>query len=411
MHLLKKVMSTISPILFFPIFCLTQAAYADECYPIECCSDVKKGSSKSAEHQSEQGLLGYPQGYAALEGFFFPLYSSLNRLLFLDLELSFIYMQRSWRHLLDDLPNIFDLPSFLSLQDKDPPNEDDESTPPITDNSSIQEEDCCTDYLSDYCCDLEWVCSSITLRHIEPGGIGYCKGYTTLEGLFFPVCSPCLKWPLLDVRLHYFNNNEWAGNIGLGSRILNPCTNVVHGFNFFFDFRSSCRGDLWFPQAGIGLERLSPCWDLRINGYLPWASTKTIKRCHFEYPGGFFIDRHKQEVALRGIDLEVGRCLFQMCCFEFYGAIGPYFYGRAHCQKSFVGGRARASLSYSRYLSIEGIATYDQRYKAKFQGSFAITIPLGCCPKRGVCQDILSQRIYRNEIIVLDSFCKWKSNF
>lgn len=260
------------------------------------------------------------------------------------------------------------------------------------------------------CCELDKICSSITLRHIDPGGIGYRHGYTTLEGLFFPFCSSCNTWAFFDARVHWFNNNEWAGNIGLGSRFFNPCINVAYGFSAYFDFRTTCHRDFFYPQAGIGFERLSPCWDLRINGYIPFARAKTIKRCHFDYPGGFFIDRHKRQVALTGGDLEIGKSLLQCNCFEFYGAIGPYYYGRAHCAKSFMGGRARAVLSIP-YVSIEGIATYDRRNKAKFQGSFAITIPFGCCPKTSICQDILSQRIRRSEIIVVDTFCKWKTNF
>lgn len=311
------------------------------------------------------------------------------------------------------LLSLFLISSFLFSQSDQPffPNDSDE--PPL---ECIPPPPCCPPineccFPLDVCTEVQRVCSTVTLRHIEGRELGYCNGYTTLEGLLFPFCNCSCVWPFLDVRVHYFNNNEWAGNAGLGFRYFNSCCNVAYGFNAYYDFRTNCDRDLFFQQVGIGFERLGACWDLRVNGYFPFDEKKKIKHCHFDYPGGFFIDQKRYQEALMGGDIEVGHYFIHSTCWQLYGAIGPYVYGGTDCNHSFVGGRARAFLSYTRYFTLEGMVTYDSEFKTRGQGMIAIHIPFGCCPRRGLKQDILSQRIYRDEIIVLDSFCKWNFNY
>lgn len=325
------------------------------------------------------------------QGLFFP-YCSLSELQTLDYEHAIYYMQRSWQFAIKDHPNSIGFPLSNHLSDDYAPNPPSSSFPPCS---------------VDCCCDLPRCCPFLILRHIEPGGIGYCEGYSTVDA-WVPFCSRGNKLNFIDLRAHYFNDHEWAGNIGIGTRRINPCINSAYGLNIFFDLRTSCRHKHFFPQFGIGFEYLSCCFDLRLNGYFPFYTKKTIKHCHFTYPGGFFIDRDKKQVSLYGGDLEIGKCLFQEKCIQLYGAIGPYVYGKNSCVKSFVGGRARAVLSLSRYFSLEGIASYDRRYKAKYQGSVAINIPLGCCSDDNCfpCEPVV-----RNEILILDTYCRWKTNF
>ncbi len=60
----------------------------------------------------------------------------------------------------------------------------------------------------------------IMARHIEPGGIGYHQGYTTLEG-FFSLYNGWNHWlPFLDARCHIFNDGRPSVNAGLGLRYL-----------------------------------------------------------------------------------------------------------------------------------------------------------------------------------------------
>ena len=103
----------------------------------------------------------------------------------------------------------------------------------------------------------------VTARHIDPGGIGYNQGYTTLEG-FFPLYNGWDSWVLfLDARAHIFNNGRPACNAGLGTRYLTQSR--AWGLNAYYDYRKTNRQH--YNQVGAGLESLGRVWDFRFNGY------------------------------------------------------------------------------------------------------------------------------------------------
>ncbi len=90
----------------------------------------------------------------------------------------------------------------------------------------------------------------ITVRHIEPQGIGYNQGYTTLEGFFSLYNGSCDWVPFLDVRAHIFNNGKPAINAGLGTRYLT--NRRVWGINSYYDYRNTNRQH--YNQVAMGLE-------------------------------------------------------------------------------------------------------------------------------------------------------------
>lgn len=250
--------------------------------------------------------------------------------------------------------------------------------------------------------------STITLRRIEPKGLGYKTGYTTLTGLFFPGGLACnTVWPFIDLRAHYFNNREWAANAGLGIRYAPDKSCYVFGVNAFGDFRESRK--FCYFQTGLGLELLGECWDFRVNGYLSIDPKRTVKRCFFTYPGGFFIKQNKFQSAMPGISGEVGRYICRSDCYKFYVSLGPYYYA-GDC-KDRIGGRFRTYLEFSRNLILQGMVYYDNKSKFIIQGLIGLYFNFGCAPKCCRREQIISQPVYRNEIIVLDEFCKWKFNF
>lgn len=264
-----------------------------------------------------------------------------------------------------------------------------------------------------FCVDEEMirVCTTFSIRHIESEGVGYRYGYTTGELLYFPFCGPRSIWPFVDLQVHYFNNNEWAANTGFGFRYLPCCMpGRIWGVNAFFDYRSSCGREVHFTQTGIGLELLGCCWDLRINGYIPIKREHVLQHCDFQYPGGYFVIRDRYQSALTGMSAELGHYFFRTECFKLFAGIGPYYFGGDVCRKP-AGGKFRAYLEYTRNFRLEGFVSWDNVYGTRVQGQIALYFPFGCCPKSSSCQDILSQPLYRNEIIVLDEFCRWKFNF
>lgn len=61
-------------------------------------------------------------------------------------------------------------------------------------------------------CDLGSRAIQISARHVQGAGVGYSRGYTTLEGFLSP--SRCYEqWtPFIDLRGHVFNNAKLAAN-------------------------------------------------------------------------------------------------------------------------------------------------------------------------------------------------------
>jgi len=252
--------------------------------------------------------------------------------------------------------------------------------------------------------------STLFLRHLGPRGPGYDTGYTTIGGIFFPGGLACNTiWPFVDLRAHYFNDNEWAANAGGGIRYA-PCDCCyVFGFNAYFDYRMSNRRRFHYTQAGVGVEILGPCWDIRINGYWPIRDRHTKQKCFFTYPGDFFIKRDKLEGAYRGVDGEIGRYFSYTCCGYVYAGLGPYYY-RGECN-DVTGGRLRIFFDYCRHITLGGIFYYDNRFGFQVQGLIGFHFAIGCAPKCCRKEESISQPVFRNEIIFLDEFCKWKSNY
>ncbi|NGX37566.1 MAG: hypothetical protein K1000chlam2_00722 [Chlamydiae bacterium] len=253
------------------------------------------------------------------------------------------------------------------------------------------------------------VCSTATLRHIDYRGVGYDTGYTTLEGLYFPARNTNPVWPFIDLRVHGFNDNEWAANAGVGMRLNMEDSLKVYGVNGYIDYRSDHNRDFHFFQGGFGVERLGEHWEIRINGYLPITKKKSILNCDFDFPGDFFVGRNKYRGPFAGVNGELGY-IARFRRFEFYGGIGPYYYAGSTCTQP-MGGKLRVNMKWRRYITLEGILTHDNVFKTRAQGQIALHLPFGCDPRRGLKQSILSRPVYRNEIIVLDTFCKWETNF
>src|SRR5262249_40599108 len=108
-----------------------------------------------------------------------------------------------------------------------------------------------------------------------------------------------------------------------------------------------------------------------------------------------------------------------------YASLGPYFYwGKTEktknafrsIRKEAYGGRLRAIASLFAGLEVEGIASYDSRFK--WTGQATISIDLfevfnyfqGCSNRSGCIQDKLTQPVRRNEMMVIDTVRRFSSN-
>ena len=99
--------------------------------------------------------------------------------------------------------------------------------------------------------------------------------------------------------------------------------------------------------------------------------------------------------------------------FSFYLLGGPYYYDGI-C-KNLLGIKGAVAGQWKRIFRLSFGMSYDPVFKTRAQGEIALTFSFGgrvkkennCLPSNA---DFM-QAIQRNEIIVLDQFCRWKWNF
>lgn len=273
-------------------------------------------------------------------------------------------------------------------------------------------------------CSLE--SSSVTLSHTEGRGLGYSQGYTSVD-LFLAQPSYCdYITPFIDLRGHAFNDSRFAGNAGAGLRWLSPYQQIL-GVNFFYDSFETFQ--LTYQQIGVGFEALSDTWEFHANGYFPFGSTKTqIYTLSYGSFADGFLAQADEQFAMNGADAELGYRLYNTPYINFYAGIGPYYYwGRSEStenafraiRKDFFGGRLRASATFFNFFKLEGITTYDSRFKWCAQVKLSLEIPLGGCScSQQSCasctpcslRERLFQPVVRNEMMVINHITRTSSD-
>ncbi len=258
----------------------------------------------------------------------------------------------------------------------------------------------------------------VTLEHVEGKGLGYSTGYTSLD-LFFAQPLRCGSLsPFIDLRGHLFNDGKTAANAGCGLRWLPECSDVIWGVNGYYDHLKTPHRT--YQQVSLGLEAMGKYWAIRINGYLPIGRTKRpLYEFNYENldPLSFLL-KGKEQFAMKGVDSEFGYYFNHIPFVYLYAGLGPYYYwGRSSATKNVwkpkneyaLGGRARIQAYFLRYLSLEGIATYDAQFKWTGQAVIALNIHLGHLLKSFVGKSDCKkdprfyQPVLRNEIIAIDT--------
>lgn len=256
--------------------------------------------------------------------------------------------------------------------------------------------------------------------HVEGNWFDNCQGYTSI-GVFkgFPQLGFCKIIPFFDGRLHFFNNDKKAANVGVGLRRITHGSPNVIGANAYYDYRKTSFAH--FNQLGVGFEFLTPCCDIRINGYLLGRKAKHSKQEFDDFTGDFFETCREKQLDLSGVDFEIGRWL-RRCgscnCLDFYGAIGAHYYDKRR-----YGPEVRLVTYFARYLYLEIKAGYDRHHGGMAQGVINFSIPFfgyPSCSGKGCesscnnycCVEDLYQPVYRQEIINVGSKeCCWTWNW
>lgn len=253
--------------------------------------------------------------------------------------------------------------------------------------------------------------TDIEISYRSKEAIGQNKGYTSIKAFvpFFSFLSN--QKHFLDARAHFFDRGRSAGNIGLVSRYFLGDGEWILGHNIYYDIRDNSRKP--FHQLGIGLECLSNCFDVRINGYVPLGPRKSPdSKDYYFYPLGRIAVINNFDFAMGGGDLEVGRHFSVFFANDVRIGVGPYFY-RSHYEKSAFGGKIRLSKELSPHMSFEVLASSDRVFKGRIQAEIAIQFPL----RRLACKDACSTfscwggRPLRNEIIVTKKDCFCSCNY
>lgn len=260
------------------------------------------------------------------------------------------------------------------------------------------------------------------LRHVQGTGegIGFGTDYSTAAVMFATEYKLGHIMPMLDLRVHRFDNNTYAANAGVAGRYLPPPDSFcrILGFNLFYDYRQGLNTSNNYHQLGVGVEVLGRKWDFRANIYYPIGSKKHQQTCVFDdFDGGFFMIHRKCEGVSYAFNAEVGYLFTKEQPFLFYGAIGPYYLAR-RCHDATLGGKARVRPQYKDYLALDLSVSYDSVFKAVFQAEIIVSLPFyqiyskqkrkGPC---GMSDRQVYQPIERFEVMPLGKTSCWEKNF
>lgn len=256
------------------------------------------------------------------------------------------------------------------------------------------------------------------LSHTEPGGIGYKRGYTTLEGFLMGNCGAV--YPYIDILGHGFNDRRLAANLGMGFRYdSDKCW--VFGMHFWYDMRQGNHRDLdrvgrCYHQASFGIEALGPLLDFRFNFYQPVGKKAwNFTQIHFDDNSGITpIFSRKKQTTFKGFDAEVGGFIAcgKVCCTDWsaYLAIGPYLIQEYRHHEKW-GAKLRLATALSPYLTLEVRTSYDPLFFGSLQVRAELNFPLypesslhqqTCC-LRDWFREWISQPVKRQEIMPLRS--------
>jgi hypothetical protein len=290
------------------------------------------------------------------------------------------------------------------------------------DELSSQENFDYTSYPSDprYCsCSHALLPQQFTIRHVQGWGegIGFGTDYTTVSLMMSSDYFVGQVLPMIDMRVHRFDNNLYAANFGLAGRYIpqaEDCFCELLGFNAFYDYRQGMKGN--YSQVGLGLEVLGCRWDFRANAYFPIGVKKHKTKCFFDdYTDGFFAIHRECEFTSYGFNAEIGYTK-PWCDFLLYGAAGPYYLVRK-CHNSTLGGKVRLRPQYRDYLALDLSYSYDPVFNSVFQAEIILNLPLyqifSCKGPKPCCfnERQIYQPIERFEVMPLGRRSCWERNF
>jgi hypothetical protein len=179
--------------------------------------------------------------------------------------------------------------------------------------------------------------------------------------LFMPVYQNDSSLLFIDFRFWRDTKQNTEGNYGLAYRKLASSLGWIFGGYGFFDNRQTKFGNS-FQQITLGVEALSEIWDFRTNVYAPISKAQSIQgglsqpqKPTFRGYGEYI--SISEEVALKGIDVEVG-CLIPYT--ENVRLYAGEYHFQGHKVPHVNGVRTRLEWRVNTYFYVETDYQYDR---------------------------------------------------
>lgn len=250
--------------------------------------------------------------------------------------------------------------------------------------------------------------NQVWVRHLEPKGVGFNQGYTTLEGFVMANKTYFGVFPYIDARWHIFNNGKNAANIGVGARGFSKSR--IFGANIYYDYRKITDGS--FNQVSLGFETIGRVIDVYANGYIVVGqkNTDSYDNRFYRFQGHHLLLKGKKQGALSGWDASLRFHLLQKEKWDCYADLGPYYYHGS--RDSLFGGKVGIGAILSNYFFLESTLSYDHMFqwigqaiggfRFSFGGKTDTSYKSRSCSKTQVLTSRLMQIPKHNEIIVVD---------
>jgi len=206
-------------------------------------------------------------------------------------------------------------------------------------------------------------------------GIEGTNGYVTLGGLAGVGLDRDYEdgMVFLDLAGHYSFEGDPAFNAALGYRYADWDDGVVWGINAGLSGRSY--DDNWYLWCNVGLERLSPDFDLRANGYLRCGDGIKDERCEtVGFEGNSLLVATRADLGMQGFDLSIGSDAGALLSEDLYGKAEFYAFFDPS-DDSAIGGRASLDWRLMENVAVNGWVSYDTLFGVS--GLAGITLSFG----------------------------------
>ncbi|OCQ95773.1 hypothetical protein BCD64_10100 [Nostoc sp. MBR 210] len=210
-------------------------------------------------------------------------------------------------------------------------------------------------------------------------GAGF-DAFSSLEG-FLPIFqSPGNSLTFLEGKVLLDNNSTVASNILFGHRFYSGKDNRVIGGYISYSTRDT--GNSNFDQLGLGFESLGN-WDFRFNAYLPLNTSEallsqSIVDSNSRFLGNSLLVGRQRlfEVALSGMDAEVGTSITKLGAGELRGYAGVYYYSGGDSKEAF-GWKTRLAANPTDFLNLGLSLQQDNLFDTRLVFTIGANFPSG----------------------------------